>query len=650
MAFNYTPPGKNNPQDTRNMIIFGVVAILLWLAYDHFVGKPNQQALRAVQHAEATMTPEQKLAREERLKAELPVPREDVLSKGERLPFGNENVAGSFSTTGNRFDDLSFRQYMTELHGSKPVTLFSPAGTEHAHYAEIGWLSEDTEIKVPGRNTVWTVKDKGAFTAEKPALLTWDNGQGLVFERRMSIDSNYLITVKQTVRNNTKQAVTVYPYASVARRGFPTHEKGPGYEGPLGFIDGEMEEISYGDVAEEPAFSKASKGGWIGFGEKYWLSAIIPDQKGSQTYRFSSKPNEGKLNLLKTLYQADVRNDAIIIPAGDSADNITYLFGGAKKVNLLEQYEDQLNIPHFDLAVDFGVLYFLTRPLYFFLTLFNSWVGNFGIAILMLTLLVRAAVFPLASASYRSFAKLRKVAPKMAELKVKYGDDKPRMQQELVKLYETEKVNPMAGCFPLLLQIPIFFAVYKVISISIEMRHAPFFGWIHDLSVHDPLSIFNGFGMIPWDPPTLLMVGPWSIAMLILMLLQKQLNPPPQDQIQKDIANFMPWVITFVLSSFPSGLVIYWTFSNLISVIQQSYIMKSMGVPVYLFSPDKAIEHHNTHANNLQEATERAKAEKEAKNAKKIEGTDVTDVKQVTEVKEVKESLFGDDTDKKDGK
>lgn len=645
MAFDFTPPGKNNPQDTRNMIIFGVVAILLWLAYDHFVMKPNQQAMRAAAQAEATMTPEQKVARDERIKAEVPVPREEILSKGARIPFGNDQVAGSFSTTGNRFDDLSFRKYVTELHGSKPVTLFSPAGSEHAHYAEIGWLADDQEVKVPGRSTEWSVKDKGEFTAEKPTLLTWNNGQGLTFERRLSIDANYLITIKQTVRNESGKAVTLYPYASIARRGFPTHEKGPGYEGPLGFIDDTMEEISYADVAKEPEFTKASKGGWIGFGEKYWLSAIVPDQKGSQTYRFSSKPNEGKLDLLKTLYQADVRNDAITIPAGDSAENITYLFGGAKKVNLLEKYEDQLAVPHFDLAVDFGVLYFLTRPLYFLLNLFNSWVGNFGIAILMLTLVVRAAVFPLANASYRSFAKLRKVSPKMAELKVKYGDDKPRMQQELIKLYETEKVNPMAGCFPLLLQIPIFFAVYKVISISIEMRHAPFFGWIHDLSMHDPLTIFNLFGVINWQPPSLLMIGPWSIAMLLLMLVQKKLNPPPQDQIQKDIANFMPWVITFVLSSFPSGLVIYWTFSNLISVIQQSLIMKSMGVPVYLFSPDKAIEHHNSHATELQQATERAKAEKEGR------AKDITkDVKVVEEPKEVKESLFGDESDKKDGK
>ncbi len=645
MAFDFTPPGKNNPNDTKNMIIFGVVAILLWLAYDHYVMKPNQAAMRAAAQAEATMTPEQKVARDERIKAEVPVPREEILSKGARIPFGNEQVAGSFSTTGNRFDDLSFRKYVTELHGTKPVVLFSPAGSEHAHYAEIGWLPDDNEVKVPGRNTEWSVKDKGDFSPEKPTLLTWDNGQGVTFERRLSIDANYLITIKQTVRNESGKAVTLYPYASIARRGFPTHEKGPGYEGPLGFIDGEMEEISYNDVAKDPEFTKASKGGWIGFGEKYWLSAIIPDQKGGQTYRFSSKPNEGKLDLLKTLYQADVRNDAITVAAGDSAENITYLFGGAKKVNLLEKYEDQLNVPHFDLAVDFGVLYFLTRPLYFLLNLFNGWVGNFGIAILMLTLVVRAAVFPLANASYRSFAKLRKVAPRMAELKVKYGDDKPRMQQELIKLYETEKVNPMAGCFPLLLQIPIFFAVYKVISISIEMRHAPFFGWIHDLSVHDPLTIFNLFGAINWQPPSLLMIGPWSIAMLILMLAQKHLNPPPQDQIQKDIANFMPWVITFVLSSFPSGLVIYWTFSNLISVIQQSLIMKSMGVPVYLFSPDKAIEHHNSHASELQQATERAKAEKEGR------AKDITkDVKVVDETKEVKESLFGDESDKKDGK
>ena len=614
MAFNFDQSGKNNPQDMRNMILFVVSALCLWLAFDHFILGPRTEAAKVQAQLEVTAKANP---------AEPVITRTEALA-GTRLSIDAPEILGSVSTTGIRFDDVVLKNYFTELGGTERVVLMSPSGTEYAHYAEIGWLAEDPSTKVPGNTTVWSVQDKGEFTREKPAILTWSNGQGLTFTRKLSIDRHYMFAVEQGVTNTGSKPVTLYPYATIARRGFPTHEQGPGFEGPLGYIGQDMHEIDYDEVIEKREIPFPPATGWIGFGDKYWLSSLVPDQSVNHTFRFSAVPD---VKPSRNLYQVDARSEALTIAPGATVQSVSHLFVGAKRVNLLEQYEDELKVSHFNLAVDFGVLYFMTRPLYFLLNLFNGWVGNFGIAILMLTFAVRMAVFPLTNASYKSFAKLRKVSPKMAELKIKYGSDKPRMQQELIKLYETEKVNPMAGCFPLLLQIPIFFAVYKVISIAIEMRHAPFFGWIQDLSVRDPLSIFNGFGLLPFDVPSLLQIGPWSIGMLVMMLIQKQLNPPPQDQIQKDMANYMPWMMTIMLCSFPSGLVIYWTFSNVISVIQQYVIMRMMGVPVYLFTPDQAKAYAEAQNVAVTEASAKAKAEVEEKKAK---------------TEPVKEALFDD--------
>jgi YidC/Oxa1 family membrane protein insertase len=471
-------------------------------------------------------------------------------------------------------------------------------------------LPADPALKVPTRSTVWTQKGDNALTPQTPVTLVWNNGAGLNFERIISIDKNYMFKIEQRVINQSAQEITLFPYASVTRHGIPKHATTVGYEGPFGFINDEAHKVNYKNLLKDQQTTMQATGGWIGFTEKYWLTALLPDQKKLQDFRFSAQKAEPENS---SVFQVDVRGQALKIASGASASVTDHIFSGAKIVSLLNSYEQQLNVKHFDLAVDFGILYFLTRPMYFILNLFNGWFGNFGLAIIGLTLVVRAAVFPLANASYRSFAGMKKVAPKMTELRVRYGDDKQKLQQELIKLYETEKVNPMAGCFPLLLQIPIFFAVYKVISIAIEMRHAPFFGWIQDLSAIDPLTIFNGFGLLPFDVWSFLHIGPWSVAMLILMLIQKSMNPPPTDQIQKDIATFMPWVITFVMAKFPVGLVIYWTFSNLISVIQQYVIMRSMGVPVYLFAKDEALAYEASHTKKMEEAKLQAEKDREDK-------------------------------------
>ena len=606
MNDNNSPNGMH-PQDLRNLIIFLAASVLLWFAFDHFVMKPKQQAIKA-QQAVAQMAkaaPETSADVSEKVR-----PKSEVITEGTRVKIDTPQIAGTLSLTGARIDDVELKNYFTGLNNNERVVMYAPSGTASPYYAETGWISDDSEMPVPGKNTTWEKVSGGdTLSPDKPLTLQWDNGKGLVFERNIEVDSNFLFTVTQKVTNNSGKAITLYPFSSITRKGIPHHSTTIGYEGPIGYAGEDLHQIKYDDLIEKPNQSFNAGNGWIGFSETYWLSTIIPEQKGQHSFRFTSVPDTA--DKIKSLFQVDARGAAITVGKDASASSKTSLYVGVKKIDLLDQYESSVGVKHLDLAVDFGMLYFLTRPMYFFLKLFNSWVGNFGVAIIMLTVLVRMAVYPLANASYRSFAKMKKVAPAMAELRVKYANDKPKLQQELVKLYETERVNPMAGCMPLLLQIPIFFAVYKVISIAIEMRHAPFFGWIKDLSEKDPTSVFNLFGLLPFDVPAVLHIGPWSIAMLIIMLAQQKLNPPPTDAIQKDMMRFMPWVMTFVLSKFPSGLVIYWTFSNLISFVQQYAIMKQMGVPVYLFEKDEALAHAASHQTAIEDVVTKAKVDKE---------------------------------------
>lgn len=604
---NFDPNQKGmHPSDKKNLIIFVLASLVMWFGFEHFVIQPRMEAAKKEQAIVEQSAPQSSVQADASDKI---ISRDQKLAESKRLIIDTPELSGTISTTGNRIDDISLKNYFVDLKNSEPVILMSPSETEHPHYAENGWLAATPDIKVPDKDTVWAINGNAKLSPTKPVTLTWSNGQGLTFEKTYQIDDHFMISLTQKVTNTSGKAIDLYSYSSLTRRGIPEgHGSGVGYEGPLGYIADDLHEIGYADLDKEGMEKFTALSGWIGFGEKYWLSAMIPPQMQQNNFTFQSTPNLKDPS--KGIYQVDIRGEKQTAQPKQSIETTTNLFVGAKKLALLNDYEEKLNIKHFDLAVDFGSLYFLTKPLYTLLIMFNGWVGNFGIAILLLTIVVRAAVFPLANKSYRSFAGLRKVAPKMAEIKERYGNDKPRLHQELVKLYETEKVNPMAGCFPILLQMPIFFAIYKVMSIAVEMRHAPFFGWIHDLSAHDPLSITNLFGLLPFNPPSFLMIGPWSILMLVLMLIQKQLNPPPQDQIQKDMANFMPWIMTYVLSSFASGLVIYWAFSNLLSVIQQAYIMRSMGVPIYLFSPDEAKEHAESFKKEADNVVEKIRAEK----------------------------------------
>lgn len=612
---NPQDPASMHPSDKRNLIIFILASLLIWFAFDRFVLSPRTAALQearvqAAQSAPAAAVPDSS-------NMDVMLPRADRIKEAGRVLVDAPELKGSISLKGGRVDDIVLRNFFVDLGNTDSVTMLNPAGSEHALYSDSGWLSSDKSVELPDANTVWSVKGNGntALTPSNPVVLSWTNKQGVVFEKGFTIDDHFLIGMSLSVTNNSDKSISLYPYATLTRRGIPKDfQNGVAYEGPLGYIGDEMSKFPYDDLTEEPAKTFTALNGWIGFGEKYWLTSLIPTQMEEHSFKFQAVKNADKPDL--TIYQLDVRSKEQTIAPKETKTSQNNLFVGAKKLSLLNTYGEKLNLRHFDLAVDFGALYFLTKPLYIALIFFNSVVGNFGIAIILLTVSVRALVYPLANKSYRSFAALRKVSPRMAEIKARYGNDKPRMQQELIKLYETERVNPMAGCFPLLLQIPIFFAVYKVITIAVEMRHAPFFGWIHDLSAVDPLSVFNLFGLLPFDVPTILHIGPWSLIMLVMLLIQKQLNPPPQDQIQRDIANYMPWIMTYMLSHFASGLVIYWAFSNTFSVIQQSLIMRSMGVPIYLFSPDAARAHHDSHKEETAKVLETIKKEQEDQSGK----------------------------------
>jgi len=416
---------------------------------------------------------------------------------------------------------------------------------------------------------VWKA-DRDVLAPNEPVTLSWNNGQGLVFYRRFALDENYMFTVTQRVENKSAQPVTLYSYGLISRSGTP---KTLGYyilhEGPLGVLDGTLDEVKYADLREKGVIEKQSTGGWIGITDKYWLVALVPDQKTKIKARFDYAKTNGL-----DKYQVDFLGPETTIPAGGEAHVTNRLFAGAKEVRLLDSYAKNLGIDRFDLAVDFGWFYFLTKPIFYVLNYFNAVLGNFGLAILLLTVLIKGAFFPLANKSYRAMSKMKKLQPEMLRLRERFKEDRARLNQEMMALYKKEKVNPTAGCLPIVIQIPVFFALYKVLFVTIEMRHAPFFGWIRDLSAPDPLLVSNLFGLIPWDPPQLLHVGVWPLIMGITMYLQQKLNPQPPDPTQAKIFLALPVVFTFLLARFPAGLVIYWAWNNTLSIAQQWLIMR----------------------------------------------------------------------------
>jgi YidC/Oxa1 family membrane protein insertase len=486
-------------------------------------------------------------------------------------------VKGSFSLQGARIDDIILTGYRETLDAdSENIHFLKKFSSDTPFFAEFGWSSTATDQPMPDAKTLWTA-DSDILSPASPVTLRWDNGKGLLFVRQISINDDYLISYNDSVQSSLSAPVTLFPYGLIRRHGTPkTNGLYILHEGPLGVFDDTLSEQDYSDLKD--AGSKGIKvapqtaGGWIGITDKYWLAALLPAQ--AEKFAFSFQALSGNAER----YQVDYINTAgLTLPAGGNVTVEGRLFAGAKKVSLLDYYQENMNIPNFDLAIDFGWFYFLTKPFFYAISWLFHLFGNFGVATLAFTVVVKLAFFPLANKSYHSMAKMRVLAPKLQSLRERFGDDKMRLNQEMMALYKQEKVNPAAGCLPVLLQIPVFFALYKVLFVTIEMRHAPFFGWIHDLSAPDPTSIFNLFGLLPYSVdflPAFLQLGVWPILMGISMFLQMRLNPPPPDPVQAKVFQFMPLFFTFLLATFPAGLVIYWTWNNLLSMAQQWFILK----------------------------------------------------------------------------
>jgi len=513
--------------------------------------------------------------------------RDDVLATSSRITIETPSLSGSINLTGAKIDDLRLKEYHEKVDPSSPtITLLSPAQTERGYFAEIGYVSGTANQTVPGPSTPWAAQGNTTLAPGQPVKLTWDNGTGLVFTREISVDEHYLFTYQDSVQNDTGGELNLATYGRVTRF-FKPQTSGIYilHEGLIG-VNGEngLQEIDYDDVEEDRTIAPGrSVGGWLGITDKYWATAVVPQPGTGYDARYAYF-GDGRPR-----YQADFKTDAVSVASGTSTSITTYVFAGAKEVPVISDYQDNFNIQQFDLMIDWGWFYFLTKPMFWLLDFFFHLVGNFGVSILFTTVIIKLIFFPLANKSYTSMANMKKVQPKMEELKAKFGDDKMALQKGMMELYKQEKINPVAGCWPVLLQIPVFFALYKVIYITIEMRHAPFFGWIQDLSAPDPTSLFNLFGLLPYDVPAFLLIGVWPLIMGITMFLQMRMNPTPPDPTQAMIFTWMPVVFTFMLASFPAGLVIYWAWNNSLSILQQGVIMKRQGVKIELFDNLKGL-------------------------------------------------------------
>jgi len=496
--------------------------------------------------------------------------RDEVLEVGARVAIETPRVHGSFALTGGRIDDLWLSDYRETLDDDSPeVLLLSPLGTPWAYYVEFGWAPSSQGVtKVPDAQTEWTA-NRETLTPQNPVTLTWDNGEGLVFTREVAIDDNYMIRVNQRVENTGTQSVTLFPYALASRTGMPdTLGFFILHEGPIGVFNETLNEVKYDDLVDDGPITKTSTGGWIGISDKYWLVALVPDQKTEFQAGFRhSFAGDDK-------FQVDYLVNGVTIAPGTIGEVTNRVFAGAKEVETLEAYRVDLGIDRFDLAVDWGWLFFLTKPIFQAIDYLYGLIGNFGVAIIVFTAFVRLLFFPLANKSFRSMGRMRMLQPEMTRLREAYKDDRERMTKETMELYKREGVNPLSGCMPILLQIPVFFALYKVLFVTIEMRHAPFYGWIKDLSAPDPTSFVNLFGLIPFDPPGFLTIGIWPLLMGLTMFLQQKLNPAPPDPIQAKVFMFLPVIFTVILAGFPAGLVIYWTANNTLTIAQQWIIMR----------------------------------------------------------------------------
>jgi len=625
--------------EKRNLIVAIILSVVIMVGWMYFVQAPHvekQQAALQQQQAQQAQQAQTQPAAEQpagQTGQAAPAPqdgsrqvvaREEALKQSPRVAIDTPRLSGSIALKGSRVDDLVLKDYQETVDPQSPdIVLLSPFNSQHAYFSAYYWSSDDKSVTLPNGETTWRA-DGDTLSVGKPVTLTWDNGQGLTFARKFEIDDKFMFTVTDTVTNAGGNAVNLAPIDRIVRYGTPqgASQTYVLHEGPVGvfncvreagkdeFTGCSREEHKYGAVRDqagedERKYAYGSTGGWLGISDKYWLVAQIPpqDEALAGTMQYDPKGD---------FYQTEYSGQPRPVPAGQSITRQQHLFAGAKVVNILVHYRDNLlsagpgqeggfanfvssmfgfaheDVPQFDRAVDFGMFFFLTKPLFYVLDTVFRFVGNFGIAILCLTVLVKGAMFPLANKSYRSMSKMKFLTPKMTELREKYGNDKTKLNQEMMALYKREKVNPAAGCLPIVVQIPVFYALYKVLYVTIEMRHAPFFGWIHDLSAPDPTSILNLFGLIPWDYHVLftvpllggivhfLSIGVWPLIMGFTMWAQMKLNPTPPDPVQARIFGLMPFIFTFMLAPFSAGLVIYWAWNNTLSVAQQRLIMWRM--------------------------------------------------------------------------
>ncbi|WP_375458613.1 membrane protein insertase YidC [uncultured Enterovirga sp.] len=587
-------------QDNKNLILAIALSVAVLIGWNYFVGGPQLEKQRQAQPTagqQAGPTVPSPAPREGQPSTPNPATlpgnaaapaaetRETALARSPRVRIDTPALVGSIALKGGRIDDVSLRKYHETVDDKSPlIVLLSPSGSPTPYYAEFGWVGAGA----PAPDALWTANGD-VLSPDRPVELSHDNGAGLVFRRRLQVDDKFMFTVQDTVENKGAAPATLYPYGLVSRHGKPPTQ---GYyvlhEGMIGVVgDQGLQEYGYATLDKEgviPGQTTRGKvwngvtGGFLGITDKYWAAAVLPDQVQPYQGSYTSR-QEGPT----FIYQANVLSDAKTIQPGATADITQRLFAGAKEVQQVDRYETALGIKKFDLLIDWGWFYFITKPMFKALDFFFKMFGNFGVSILLVTVILKAFFLPLANRSYRSMAKMKAVQPEMVAIRARFKDDKVKQQQEMMALYKRDKINPVAGCWPILIQIPVFFALYKVLFVTIEMRHAPFFGWIRDLAAPDPTSLFNLFGLLPFTVPEFLHIGVWPLVMGVTMFLQMKMNPEPPDPVQKAMFSYMPLIFTFMLASFPAGLVIYWAWNNLLSVSQQYVIMRRNGVKVELW-------------------------------------------------------------------
>ena len=550
--------------ETKNVIAAISLSAAVIILYGLFFA-PSPQELNQIQEEKNKIIQSSEAPSLEVDEKIIEISRNKALTENQRIIFENEAIKGSISLKGSIIDDLIFKKYTETLNGTDQIILLNPKKVQNGYFVETGWVTNNENIDVPNSQTVWKIEGNNKLTPNKPVNLVWKNSQEIKFQKKISLDNQYLFTIDQSITNHTNNKYNFYPYGQIIRNTAP---KVTNFyilhEGLLGVFDEQLVEKDYEDI-EEKKFTVNASSGWLGITDKYWITSLIPENNKEFKTDFEYK-NKFKANFIET--------KSTEIGTNETKSNQIKVIIAAKEVDIVDGYAEKLNINKYDLAIDWGWFYFIVKPLFFVIDYFFKITGNFGIAIILITVCVRIIFFPLANYSFRSMAKMKVLQPEMTRLKELHKGDKTKLQQEMMALYKKEKVNPVSGCLPILIQIPFFFSIYKMLFVTIEMRHQPFFGWIKDLSERDPTTIFNMFGLIPWDPPSFLLIGAWPCLMGITMYLQQKLNPTPPDPIQAKIFMFFPLFLTVILAPFPSGLVIYWTVNNILTMAQQIVIMK----------------------------------------------------------------------------